>query len=397
MLRTLAFSRDLTELGWQVTVLTSALVGQESQDSKNQQLIPDGVKVIRTYALDSASAFSIRGRYPDLFEWPDRYISWAISATISGYVHIKRHATDIIFSTYPIASAHLAAYWLAKSTRKPWIADFRDPMLMKDHPDTKLRRRAHKWVEQRTIKQCTKAVVTNDNAKQHYIGKYPEKNPLDFHVIENGYDEALFDNALDGQHHESLSVSANQIKILHSGTMYPNHRDPRYLFEALKKIAPKLSDTGKSLEVVLRATGYDEYYASLIAQYGLGEHVKLAEPVGYVESLKEMLNSDLLLLIQGESCNDQIPAKLYEYLRSGRPILALTHPDGATARKLKGIEGAYVVDNDSDASIVSRLFEIFNTLENTDGHLVSRNDAQLGRWSRRRGSSELDAILRQIQ
>ena len=395
LLRALAFSRDLAELGWDVTVLTSALGDDSGAVSTNKVLLPAKVKVIRTCAIDVAKSLSIRGRYPGFFEWPDRYNSWAVSATFAGYRHIKRHATDLIFSTYPIASAHLAGYWLAKLTGKPWVADFRDPMLMEEHPDTKLRRNAHQWIEKRAIARSAIATVTNDGARQHYIDKYPNKSAASIQVVENGYDEALFEAALT-KTENAKSTAEKPLKILHSGSLYPNHRDPAALFAALSKLTPQWEASQRKIELVLRATGYDDYYRDLIEKYRLADYVKLAGPVGYVESIKEILDSEILLLIQGASCNDQIPAKLYEYLRSGRPVLALTNAQGATARKIANVPGVYMADNTSEAEISHALTAVLTDLSAQEPPQIARSEEQLETWSRRRASSVLDAILHGI-
>ena len=49
-----------------------------------------------------------------------------------------------------------------------------------------------------------------------------------------------------------------------------------------------------------------------------------------------MLTVDALLVMQASNCNEQIPAKIYEYLRAGKPILGLTDPEGDTAGVLRG-------------------------------------------------------------
>ena len=87
LLRALAFSRDLAEVGWDVTVLTSEMTGQSNPFNTNNALVPDKVNVIRTCAIDTAKSLAIRGRYPGILEWPDRHNSWAITATIRGFKH----------------------------------------------------------------------------------------------------------------------------------------------------------------------------------------------------------------------------------------------------------------------------------------------------------------------
>jgi len=68
-----------------------------------------------------------------------------------------------------------------------------------------------------------------------------------------------------------------------------------------------------------------------------------------------MLGIDALLVMQASNCNAQIPAKLYEYLRAGRPILGLTDPAGDTAWALRSAGIEDVVALDSTDAIVAAL------------------------------------------
>ena len=68
----------------------------------------------------------------------------------------------------------------------------------------------------------------------------------------------------------------------------------------------------------------------LAAQTGTSSLIEILPAVPYREALCEMMRSDSLLVMQGANCNDQIPAKLYEYFRAGRPILGLADPSGDT-------------------------------------------------------------------
>ena len=74
------------------------------------------------------------------------------------------------------------------------------------------------------------------------------------------------------------------------------------------------------------------------------------------------MSADGLLLLQGASCNHQIPAKAYEYLRAQKPILALTADAGDTAALLRGTGGATIVDLAREDLIYSRLPEFLSAV-----------------------------------
>ena len=85
-----------------------------------------------------------------------------------------------------------------------------------------------------------------------------------------------------------------------------------------------------------RASGNDAMLNDLARRHGLQSVVEVLPPMEYRHALAEMLRADGLLILQAANCNEQIPAKLYEYLRAGRPILALTDPSGDTAGAVRG-------------------------------------------------------------
>ena len=92
----------------------------------------------------------------------------------------------------------------------------------------------------------------------------------------------------------------------------------------------------------------------MIIKYRLGQVVEIFPPIGYQAALAEMCAADGLLVLQSDDCSDQIPAKVYEYLRAGRPILALTDPEGDTAGALRlaGLHGIARLDSEREIAQV---------------------------------------------
>jgi hypothetical protein len=100
-------------------------------------------------------------------------------------------------------------------------------------------------------------------------------------------------------------------------------------------------------QLVLRAPVHEAFLAQLIDEYGIAALVTIAPPLPYRAALAEMLGADALLLLQAANCNDQVPAKLYEYLRANKPLLALTDPQGDTwaAVRAAGIDTLAPLDD----------------------------------------------------
>lgn len=360
MLRILAFARALLAAGWSVTVLTADRRDASASKAENEHLIPSGCRVIRARAYDAAQKFAIAGKYPGILELPDRFSSWIPTALVAGMRELRRAPVSHILSSYPIASAHVVGRMLAKFSGAKWIADFRDPMVLQGHPDTPARRRAHRWVERKTIEYCTTALFTNTGVRDAFRATYPESTETGFEVIENGYDDVVFARAENAFRQQSPAALRGEISVLHSGSLYPDHRDPRALFSAVAALQRRGMFTARPLRIMLRASGYDAHFRQMLADDypELAAIVQFGAPVDYVASVAEALASDGLLLLQGASCNAQVPAKLYEYARTGRPILALTDAGGATAATLRKLGVGEFADL-SDAQAIENLLVAF--------------------------------------
>lgn len=353
--RTLQFVRHLPALGWQPLVLSAAPCAYEANSPEQLGDIPDTAVVRRAFALDSARHLAFKGRYLGWTALPDRWVSWLLGAIPAGLALVRRHRPQVLWSTYPIASAHLIGLVLQRLTGLPWIADLRDPMIDASHPAGRARRAAARWIEARTVQRCSVAVCTTPGAVRSYRARYPDLPPQRFRLIENGYDEAGFAGVVPAPR------APGPLRLLHSGIVYPSERDPGPLFAALATLQARGRIDASSFRLVLRAAVHEDHLACLAHEHGVAELVELAPPLPYRAALAEMLGADALLVLQATNCNDQVPAKLYEYLRARRPLLALTDAAGDTAALLSGC-GIDTVAPLDDAAAIARELERFLAL-----------------------------------
>jgi len=354
MQRTAAFTQHLPQSGWEPVVLSVSL----NAYAEWARAAEPRVQAHRSFALDAARQLSIQGRYPALLAQPDRWSSWWLSAVPTGLALIRKFRPQVIWSTYPIATAHLIGMTLHRLTGLPWIADQRDPMIDQDYPPDARRYRIHRWIEQQAAQRAAAIVCTTPMAARDLARRHGASTAIS--LIENGYDEAGFIAA------ELLPAPVQDAKkpfrLLHSGAIYPSERDPRALFGALTRLLATNVINPGNFRLVLRATGHDDYLRGLIQQHpGLQALVELAPALPYQAALAEMLHADGLLLLQAGNCNGQIPAKLYEYLRARRPLLALTHPDGDTAATLRNA-GIHTIARLNSAEEIAEKLPEFLTL-----------------------------------
>jgi len=226
-----------------------------------------------------------------------------------------------------------------------------------------------------------------------YAERYPDIAESKWGVIENGYDE---DNFLDAQRglEETPLGKPNQITLVHSGILYPKERDPRPFFAAIAGLKKEGVVSAETLQIILRATGSDDLYRPQLASHGIEDIVRLEPVVAYRDALREMLRADGLLLFQGSVCNHQIPAKIYEYYRSGRPIFSLVDAPGISASMLRDV-GATDQANIADASDIARALRAF--LDKLKAGRANGVDfAVASQHSRRSRTGELAGVLDQI-
>ena len=387
--RTLSWASNLHQSDWDVTVLTASPNAYRKTHPENLSLIPGHVRVIRAPAYDTIRHLSIKGKYPGLLARPDQYQSWIFSACVAGLFHSLRRRPDIILSTYPVASAHAIGNVLSRLLRVPWIVDFRDPMAQEGYPRDAKRRRSLHRLEQQCIAHASRIFVTTPGTRRLYAEKYPELDDARLLIVPNGYNESMF----EGIDEFERPVSRSELSLLHSGNLYKNERDPSCLFEAIANLRKKAAPGVHRLRVMFRGTGQVGYFQKLAEEYGVDSLVTFGHPVPYREAIVEMLDADGLLVLQASNCNEQIPAKIYEYLRARKPILALTDPEGDTARLLSACSISSLARLDDSADI-ERLLERYVSGEHEGFTVPDNHDVE--QYSRRRVAMQVSDILASV-
>ena len=349
--RTLRFVQHLPALGWQPLVLSA---DPRAYERTSDDLLPDVPRqtvVRRAFALDTARHLTIAGRYVAWMARPDRWVSWRFAAVHEGMKLVKEYKPDVLWSTYPIATAHLIGSALHRKTGIPWVADFRDPMAQDGYPADPVTWQAYQHIEADAADQAAFCVFTTPGAAEMYRQRYPAAASR-MQVVENGYDEESFASAPAAKvkDHRNAGQPGPTV-LLHSGIVYPSERDPTQLFAALKNLHLAGAIDPANLLIRFRASAHDSMLQAIAMQYGVQDFIQLTPAIPYREALAEMQSVDALLVMQASNCNAQIPAKIYEYLRAGRPVIGLTDPDGDTAGVLRDAGLDSVARLDSCAEI----------------------------------------------
>lgn len=385
--RALRFVQYLPEFSWEPLVLTADPRAYEHTGADLLAEIPERVVVRRAFALDSARHLAVGGRYWGALARPDRWISWRFDAVRQGLQLIRQFRPAALWSSFPIATTHLIGAELQRRSGLPWIADFRDPMAQQGYPADPRIWRDFQRIEALALARARFSTFTTPGAAEDYRRRYPEAGER-ITILENGYDEESFGELLP---EETGPLLPGTPVLLHSGIIYPEERDPRQLFAALRQLVDSGRLSRDGLRVRFRAAMHDQLLRQLAREYGVDDMIELCPPIPYREALKEMQRADALLVVQAANCNAQIPAKIYEYLRAGRPILALTDPAGDTAGVVRRASLATIARLDSADDIASTIGRLLEDLH--AGRAATPDPAMVASASRRGRTESLAELL----
>jgi hypothetical protein len=330
--RTLRFVQHLPKFDWQPIVLTANRLAYERTSPDLDAEVPPDTIVHRAFALDSARHLALGGRYWSALARPDRWVSWKFAAVRAGMRMIREFEPKAIWSTFPIATAHCIAAELHRQSGVAWIADFRDPMAQQGYPNDPRTWQSYEQIESRAIRSARYSMFTAPSAVRMYRERYREQADRVL-LLENGFDEETFSSA-EQSTSSGGPLNPGAVTLVHSGIVYPEERDPTQLFIALGRLAASGRIAPGRFKLRFRAAVHDDLLLRLAVEHRVEPFIEVCAPITYQEAVREMLRADGLLVMQGAGCNEQIPAKIYEYLRARRPILCLSDPAGDTAATL---------------------------------------------------------------
>ena len=305
---------------------------------------------------------TVRDLLLSLLSIPDVYTGWLIPAVVTGLRTIKRTKAQAIYSSAPYFTAHLAGYALSLLTGLPWVAHFRDPWitgLLPEYCPNDLYLKLNRALERMAVARASAVVCVTEEHTALMRATYDQMPASKFAVVMNGFDGSEWQAA-----GEALAPSAQypattprKFRITYAGKLYMK-RNPAPLFHALRT----LIDNGeiKREEVSVELIGWCESsegqsVADLVSEAGLKDCVEIIGPLNHFDTLRRLSQSDLLLLL-AEGLVTQIPGKTFEYLKTRRPILALTS-EGAVATLLRQTGGGWVVNPNDQAGIIAAVRE----------------------------------------
>ena len=249
---------------------------------------------------------------------PDARFFWVKPSVSYLEKYIIENNIDTIVTSGPPHSLHLIGLELKQKLNLKWYADFRDPWTtIGYHKSLRLSAYAaqkHKELESQVLNTADTIIVTSKTTKTEFEALTAK--PIA--VITNGFDvEKVEKQTLD-----------TKFSLAHIGS-FLSARNPKLLWESLVELIAEIPDFKTHLEIKLIGAVSQEVLET-ISQFGLNDYLNNLGYVSHEEAIAHQRKSQVLLLIEidSEETKSIIPGKLFEYMVSNRPIIAIG-PNGS--------------------------------------------------------------------
>ncbi|SNB00354.1 Glycosyl transferase, group 1 family protein [Flavobacterium psychrophilum] len=244
---------------------------------------------------------------------PDARILWVKPSVKYLEKYISENNIDTIITSGPPHSLHLIGLKLKQNLNVKWFADFRDPWTtIGYHSALKLSSYAekkHKNLERKVLNTADTIIVTSKTTKTEF--QAITTKPIE--VITNGYDvENIPKQVLD-----------EKFTLAHIGSFLSN-RNPMILWESLSELVVENKKFRTHFQLKLIGKVSQEILDT-IDGFNLNSYVNNLGYVSHKEAIEHQKKSQVLLLIEidSEDTKSIIPGKLFEYMVSERPIIAI--------------------------------------------------------------------------
>ena len=413
--RSLKFIKYLGEFGIKPHVLTvdAEKASYPINDETLVKEIPFGIKVVSTDSFEPLrifSAISSKNKIPHggfsgtrketiiqkllkfirgNFFIPDARRGWVKFAVKKAVEIMKQEKINLVMISSPPHSSQLIGLKLRKIIPHcKWIADLRDPWTdiyyYKDLMHTLPSKMLDMNYEQKVLENCDAAIVVSEDIKRLFATKSEKVDQNKISVIPNGFDETDFEFG--------IFPESSQFTLTYVGTISDNY-DPEILFIAFRKVMADLPEIKMSLRFV---GSISEKINQLILKYKLEEKVELISHVSHKSAIRYMQVASMLLLVIPVVDNDKgiLTGKLFEYIGSGRPIIAIGPTDGDAALILDESKCGKMFNRDEMDSMQEYLLESVKLWKSNPSFNYTPSEGS--EFSRRNLTSQLARLINNL-
>lgn len=401
--RMLAMARYLPENGIDVDVLSARNPSVPTMDASLTSRIPSHVDVTRTWSPEIPYALR-QGLWRKLtgvkakaaakpsaapkpagggsavknlvrrFLTPDPEVVWVPGALRAARGIVKRKGIGaVVVSAPPFSSMIIGNRLKREFPHLVFISDFRDEWIefylnaFEYYRGDAIRKKAVA-IEAETVAGSDLVLSITNSCVSTIRSRYPNLPDERFLCLPNGYDPAMFESFSPRPHGEP------DLRVAHVGTVYPT-ATPRFYLDAVESLPPAVG-ARITTHFVGRITAEERHVmenrTAHIVEHGFVPQAKAVEA---------MAEADLLLLTMTDPSFTS--GKIYDYLATGKPILAISPRGGEVDDVLAETGAGWLADPSEPGSIQAALTEILTLLD--AGKLASRsNPERVARYSRPR-------------
>lgn len=386
--RAVAMKRYLPENGVDVTLLTYrdelAIDAVQAQAGVVRAF---DVTRRRTLPLVLDVAVRLLRRASALLGMP--YSLWRRNAVRHAERLIALRRPDVLIATYPPAETLDAAFEVGRRHRIPVIADFRDGMIFEPLEPTAQRTAVVanylNKMERRVIADAAAVVTISEPISQHYRNAGAAR----VETIPNGFDPDEFgETAIE----RPFELDRDRTNVVYTGRLHLSRAGTRIdaLLEALSTLASE-SACGRLLFHFFGEFTQDEMQA--FAPFVKQDIVRVHGLVSRSDALSLQRHADMLLLVTALGQRSIATGKIFEYLASGRPILALTQGTSAAAI-VSETEAGWVIAPDNSQEILGLLRKIAQ--DSAVLQTIQPNKMRIRAYERSRQMEQLAKLIREI-
>ncbi|MGJ5820971.1 glycosyltransferase [Paludibaculum fermentans] len=405
--RALAYARYLPECGCRVTVLSAANPSTPVLDPSLASRIPREVRVVRTFtpevpyrwrdaiwkrlsrgkrpgtqatappqAAAKPAGRGLLGRLVDLLATPDPQKVWAPWALRRATRLIRdSDIGTVLINVPPFSSLAVAAELRRRFPDLLILCDYRDEFLSYylprlDEVGSAARYQQGAELERGAVHAANFVSTVTEPWRQAIRNRHPDQPDSKFLCVPNGYDPAAFAGF------QSRPSGGEALRIVYVGTVYTNPvYSPKVFLDAVEGLPAAERDRLRLRFVGRIARDAEPWFEGRPFQM---------ERCGFlpqVEAFKKLEDADCLLLIVGDE--NAHSGKLFEYLATGKPILALA-PKGSQVRQLmEQTRAGWCADAGSTEEIQALLRLMLERKQQNQG-LVERDEELIRSYERPR-------------
>lgn len=347
----------LRKLGWDVDIYTPCPPYNYPKDRESFKM--DNLNIIRSFCPDPMHILPAKVLTPgtgkrDYLSFPDNKVFWLPFL----WKNLKK--TDIAVISCPPFSAALTLFITKKI---PCVVDYRDQWTGSYLGEYffEAEENLAKKIEKRCLDKASAAVTVTEKIGNYLKAQYPaSKNKI--HLIRNGFDEKLFPKYIKRE-------KTDKFILTYMGS-FNDTFDPDPIFDGLEKLFSEKPALRKRIVLKYIGPSIIEKLKKRANEIGLINFTT----TGYLphrDAISELMKSDLLILIGGTEREDRwlVPGKLYQYLRTGLPIIAITK--NTEIEKLIGSSGLTCgVEPESVSDSLLKIIEQPDSFHNNENYSI---------------------------